>query len=179
MKGSPMDHRPFEDWLLNNQILSADENRQLTAHLQECSACTALAEVNLALKSVKMAAPAAAFAERFQVRLEARKKALRRRNIWGFLLLTMSVFSSLVWIAWPVLKSLVQSPVDRLASWLSTVVSIWASVEALFQGGRVILKVLPGFIPVYVWIVVLLLAGGWSLLWVLSLMKFTRISQGA
>jgi len=27
--------------------------------------------------------------------------------------------------------------------------------------------------------VVLLIAGGWSLLWVFSLMKFTKISQGA
>ena len=174
-----MDHRPFEDWLLNNQTLSAEENRQLNTHLQSCSSCSALAEVNLALKSVKMVTPAAGFADRFQVRLEAQKKALRRRNFWGFLVLTISVLSGLVWIAVPVLKSIIQSPVDLLASWLSTVVSIWASSEALFQGGRVILKVIPGFIPVYVWIVVLLVAGGWSLLWVFSLMKFTRISQGA
>ncbi len=174
-----MDHRPFEDWLLNNQTLSIDEQRQLNTHLQECSSCSALAEVNLALKSVKMAAPAQGFAGRFQMRLEAQKKALRRRNFWGFLLLTCSVFTGLVVTIWPVLKSLAHSPVDMLASWLSTVVSIWASVEALFQGGRVILKVLPGFIPVYVWIVVLLVAGGWSLLWVFSLLKFTKITQGA
>jgi hypothetical protein len=174
-----MDHRPFEDWLLNAQTLSTNEKQQLNAHLQVCSSCSALAEVNLALQTVKMAAPAAGFAERFQVRLEVQKKALRRRNFSGFLLLTLSVLSGLVWIALPVLKSLIQSPVDLLASWLATVVSIWASIEALFQGGRVILKVIPGFIPVYVWIVVLLVAGGWSLLWVFSLMKFTKISQGA
>jgi hypothetical protein len=87
--------------------------------------------------------------------------------------------SGLVSITLPILKSLIQSPVDWLASWLSTFVSIWASVEALFQGGRVILKVLPGFIPIYVWIVVLLFAGGWSLLWVISLKKFVKIPQGA
>ena len=174
-----MDHRPFEDWLLNNQALSAEENRQLNAHLQGCSSCTALAEVNLALKSVKLVAPETGFTERFQVRLEAQKKALRRRNFWGFMVLTLSVLSGLVAITLPVLKSLIQSPVAWLASWLSTVVSIWASVEALFQGGRVILRVLPGFIPIYVWIVVLLVAGGWSLLWVLSLKKFVKIPQGA
>ena len=174
-----MDHRPFEDWLLNAQTLSAEESRQLNIHLQNCSACSALAEVNLALKSAKMAEPAAGFAERFQVRLEAQKKALRRRNFWGFLVLTLSVMTGLGSIILPVLKGLIQSPVAWLASWLSTVVSIWASVEALFQGGRVILKVLPGFIPVYVWIIVLLVAGGWSLLWVVSLKKFVKIPQGA
>ena len=174
-----MDHRPFEDWLLNNQALSTEENRQLNTHLQSCCSCSTLAEVNLALKSVKMIAPAAGFAERFHVRLEAQKKALHRRNFWGFLLLTLSVLSGLTSITLPVLKSLIQSPLYWLAAWLSTVVSIWASLEALFQGGRVILKVIPGFIPIYVWIVVLLVAGGCSLLWVFSLMKFTKISQGA
>jgi len=173
-----MDHRPFEDWLLNAQSLTAEENRQLNTHLQNCSSCTALAEVNLALKSVKMAAPAAGFTDRFQMRLEAQKKALHRRNFWGFLVLTFSVFSGLVWMALPFIKSLIQSPVDLLASWLSTVVSILASTQALFQGGRVILKVLPGFIPVYIWIVALLVVGGWSLLWVLSLKKFIKIPQG-
>jgi len=174
-----MDHRPFEDWLLNNQTLSANEKQQLNVHLQGCSSCSALAEVNLALKSVKMIESATGFSDRFQARLEAQKKALRRRNFWGLLVLTFSVLSGLVWISWPVFKSLIQSPVDWLAACLSTAVSIWASIEALFQGGRVILKVLPGFIPVYVWIVVLLIAGGWSLLWVFSLIKFTKISQGA
>jgi hypothetical protein len=174
-----MDHRPFEDWLLNAQSLSVEENRQLNTHLQSCSSCNALAEVNLALKTAKMAEPAAGFADRFQMRLEAQKKALRRRNFWGFLVLTLSVFSGLVWMVIPVFKNMLQSPVDLLASWLSTVVSIMASTQALFQGGRVILKVLPGFIPFYIWIVVLLVAGGWGLLWVLSLKKFIKIPQGA
>jgi len=173
-----MDHRPFEDWLLDARTLSIDEKRQLNTHLQECSSCNALAEVNLELKSVKMAAPAAGFTERFQLRLEARKKAVQRRNFWGFLLLTFSVLSGLVWMAAPIFKSIIHSPGDMLASWLSTVVSIWASSEALFQGGRVILKVIPGFIPIYIWIVVLLLEGGTSLLWVFSLKKFIKIPQG-
>jgi hypothetical protein len=135
--------------------------------------------VDLALKTVKMAEPTAGFADRFQVRLETRKKALRQRNFWGFFVLTVSVVGLLAWACWPVLKSFFQSPVSLLASWLSSLVSIWASVEALLQGGRVILKVVPGFVPAYIWMIILLVAGGWSLLWVFSLMKFTKIPQGA
>jgi hypothetical protein len=173
-----MDHRPFEDWLLNNQQLTSNEKRQLNAHLQTCSSCTALAEVDLALKTVKMAEPTAGFTDRFQVRLEARKKALRQRNFWGFFVLTVSVVGLLAWFCWPVIKSFIQSPVSLLASWLSSLVSIWASLAALFQGGRVILKVVPGFVPAYIWMVILVVAAGWSLLWVFSLMKFTKIPQG-
>jgi hypothetical protein len=173
-----MDHRPFEDWLLNNQTLSVDEKRQLNAHLQSCCSCSALAEVNLELKSVKMAAPAAGFADRFQVRLEAQKKALRRRNFWGFVLLTLSVSSGLIWIAWPVLRSMIQSPVDLLASWLDSLLSLWATLQAMEHAGAVLFRVVPSFIPAYIWTIVLFAACGWSLLWVFSLIRFTKFPQG-
>ena len=173
-----MDHRPFEGWLLNNQTLAADEKRQLDAHLQGCSSCTALAEVTLALKSVKMAAPAAGFTDRFQVRLAVRRQALRRRNFWGFLLLTLSVLSVLTLIAWPVITRLLQSPVDLLASWLGALLSFWAALNAMAHAGLVLFRIIPGFIPAYVWTVVLFAACGWSLFWVFSLIKFTKFPQG-
>jgi len=173
-----MDHRPFEDWLLEDQTLTIDQKHQLNTHLQTCSSCTALAEVNLALKSVRVAAPAAGFSDRFQIRLAVRKKALRRRNFWGFALLTMSVLGLFVWVAWPVLNDLFQSPVSMLASWISSLVSFWASLQAIFRAGMVLFKVVPGFVPAYIWMVILFAAGGWSLVWVVSLMKFTKYPQG-
>ena len=173
-----MNHRPFEGWLLNTQALSADEKRQLDTHLQICSSCTALAEVNLALKSVKMVAPAAGFTDRFQIRLEARKRALRRRNILGFVLLTMCVLGALLFIAWPVITSLLRSPAGLLTSWLGALVSLWVALEAMAHAGLVLFKIVPGFIPAYIWMFGLFAACGWSLVWVLSLIKFTRFPQG-
>jgi hypothetical protein len=173
-----MDHRPFEDWLLDNQSLTTDQERQLNTHLRTCSSCAALAEVNLALKSVKVAAPAAGFTDRFQVRLAVKKQALRRRNFWGFLLLTVSVLGLLGWVSWPVLKDLIQSPVNLLTSWISSLVSFWASLQAIFRAGIVLFKVVPGFVPAYIWAVILFAAGGWSMVWVVSLMKFTKYRQG-
>ena len=174
-----MDHRPFEDWLLNNKSLSVDEERQLNTHLQSCSSCCALAEVNLALKTVKMAAPAAGFADRFQIRLTAQKKALRRRNFWGFTLLALSVLVGLSWVSWPLLTSLLHSPLNLLVSWLSTLLSLWAALQAMTHAGLVLVKVVPDFIPAYIWTVALFAACGWILLWVFSLIKFTKLSQGA
>lgn len=173
-----MDHRPFEDWLLENKSLTGNEKRQLNAHLQTCHSCTALAEVDLALKSVKTAAPTAGFTDRFQVRLFARKKAIYQRNFWGFFILTLSVLSLLVWIAWPVLKGFIQSPVNLLASWLSSLMSFWVAIQAMVNAGVVLFKVVPSFVPAYIWTIILFAAGGWSLLWVFSLMKFTKIPRG-
>jgi len=173
-----MDHRPFEDWLLDNPPLTTDQKYQLNTHLRTCSSCAALAEVNLALKSVNVAAPAAGFTDRFQVRLAARKQALRRRNFWGFALLTLSVLGVFVWVSLPVIKDLFQTPVNLVASWISSLASFWASLQAIFRAGMVLFKVVPGFVPAYIWAVILFAAGGWSLVWVVSLMKFTKYPQG-
>jgi hypothetical protein len=173
-----MDHRPFEGWLLNNQMLDADEKRQLNAHLQVCTSCNALAEVNLALKTPKTIAPTDGFAERFQLRLVARKKALRRRNILGFVLLTLVVVAILAVISWPFISSLLRSPVNVLTSWLGALLSLWASIDALFHAGWTLFRIVPGFIPVYVWAAILFVACLWSLLWIFSFIKFTKLPQG-
>ncbi len=173
-----MDHRPFEDWLHDNPALSADQKRQLNAHLRTCPSCTALAEVKLALETVSLAAPAAGFTDRFTVRLAARKKSLKRRNFWGFAILASSALGLLGWISWPVLKDLIQSPVNLFSSWLASLASFFTSSQAIIRAGMVLFRVVPGFIPTYIWLVVLFAAGGWSLIWVFSLMKFTKVPQG-
>jgi hypothetical protein len=173
-----MDHRPFEDWLLDNQTLTNDQKRQLNSHLAGCTSCTALAEVNLALKSVRLAEPAAGFTDRFQVKLADRKMAIRRRNFWGFAILSLSVGGLFTWVTWPVLQDLVHSPVNLIGAWVSSLVSFWGSLQAILQAGMVLFKVVPGFVPTYIWAIVLFGAGAWSLVWVASLIKFTKFPQG-
>lgn len=173
-----MDHRPFENWLLENKPLSAEEKRRLTSHLQTCPSCTALAEVDLALKAVRASEPAVGFVTRFQVRLEDRKKALRRRNAWGFFLLSVSVLAVITWLCWPLLGSVFKSPMNLLGSWLASLVTLWATLQAMFQAGSVFFKVVPGFVPDFVVPILLIVAAGWGLLWVFSLIKFTKLTQG-
>jgi len=173
-----MDHRPFEDWLLDNQELTAEQQHQLNSHLRTCASCAAIAEVNLALSSVREAAPLEGFADRFQVRLAARKQAQRRRNTLGFFILVLSTVVALGWLAWPLLKGIYLSPVNVLGSWMASLTSVWVSVQAVMHTGAVLLKVIPGFIPAYVWIGLLVVGGGLGLVWVASLIKFTKVPQG-
>jgi hypothetical protein len=169
-----MDHRPFEDWLLNEEPLTPPQKRALTAHLQSCRSCSALAEVDIAFRSVRQAEPAKEFTNRFQVRLAGHKQALRRRNALGFIILALCVAGLLTWLAWPVLRAVVAAPVDMVASWLSSLVGLWASIQALFHAGSVLFRVAPGFVPGYIWAILLFCLTGWSLVWVFSLMKYTR-----
>ena len=64
-----MNYRPFEDWLLEDQHLTSDQERELQAHLRVCTSCAAIAESNLALHSTRMVSPAEGFVSRFEMRL--------------------------------------------------------------------------------------------------------------
>lgn len=173
-----MNHQPFEEWLFDQESLTNKQKRELQSHLQACSACSALAEVDLTLRSASMALPAAGFVGRFQVRLEARKQVLRRRHFWGFFLLTLAVIGILLWLSWPLLAPVIQSPVNTLASWLSWLIALWTSLQAMGRVSELVFQVLPGFVPPVIWMVIILGAGGWGVLWILSLMRYTKLPQG-
>jgi anti-sigma factor RsiW len=173
-----MNHRPFEDWMLADQTLTPEQKRELQSHLRTCTQCAALAEVNLALHSARVVAPASGFAGRFQVRLAAQRRVQRKRNFWGFLILVISVMAVLLWLAWPVLEVVLDSPVDSLSAWLSYLLSLWFWLQALGQAGLVLLRVIPALVPPYVWALFAFALAGWSLLWVLSIWKFAKIPQG-
>ena len=74
-----MNHRPFEDWLLNDQPLTPTEKRDLDTHIRTCKYCAALAETGLVLRSVRMVSPQPGFTSRFQKCLAAQRIADRRR----------------------------------------------------------------------------------------------------
>jgi hypothetical protein len=173
-----MDHRFFEDWLLSEENLNSQQKRDLVVHLQTCQSCSAIAAVNRALNTVRQAEPAVGFSNRFQVRLAAQRKTVRQRNVIGFCLLILSVIGLFLGITWPVLKAAVESPVDLLGSWLSSLTNLWASLQVLFRAGSVLFRVAPGFVPGYIWAVLLFAFTGWSVAWAISLRKYIRIKQG-
>lgn len=173
-----MDHLPFEDWILNEEQLTTAQKRDLALHLQGCRSCTALGEVNLALRSPRQAEPAPGFSTRFQARLVEHKRSLRQRNALGFSLLAFSVVGIFTGAAWPVLRSAVESPLEVVSSWLSSLVGLWVSIQALFQAGFVLFRVAPGFVPGYIWTVLIFILSGWSMVWIYSLLKYTRVQQG-
>jgi hypothetical protein len=88
-KRSPMNHQPFEDWLLNDQPLTPTEKRDLDAHIQTCRYCAALVETGLELHSVRMVSPMPGFAGRFEKRLAAQRTADLRRRLCGLIALLL------------------------------------------------------------------------------------------
>ena len=101
LKGDPMNHQPFEEWLLNDKHLNPNEKRELDSHLRVCTHCTALTATGLALRSAHAVRPAAGFTMRFQQRLAAQKIAERRRRLWGLIVLILCPHTNSHWVLKP------------------------------------------------------------------------------
>lgn len=169
-----MNHQPFEDWLLNDRQIDPKQKLDLDAHLRVCSYCAALVETGKALRSVKKVSPVAGFSTRFQARLARQRVVERRRRLWGAVLFTLGGLAILMWLAWPYLASFFASPASGITSLVGWGVFLVTTLQALFRAGSVMLGVIPGFLPPFVWMVLVSALAGISLLWSVSIWRFTR-----
>jgi len=173
-----MNHQPFETWLLADQSLNREESRALQAHLQECTHCTALVEVNLALKSAKMAAPAAGFTQRFEARLEAQRVGERRNRIIGIAILIVGGLSLFGWSALPYLQPRVNSPSELLSVGVHFVFGLRDMAQAVGSIGSILWRVVPDFISPLAGALMFTIVGGLGWLWARSLWSFSYVQEG-
>ena len=173
-----MKHQPFEEWLLNETPLTHEQKRELDLHVRSCAYCSALVETGMVLRSVKMVAPADGFTARFQERLVERKLANHRRRIWGAVLFLIGGLSFLIWLAGPSLFAFLSSPQAWIASLVEWGIFLVTTFQAMAQAGEVLLHVIPGFVPPFAWMIIVSAIAGISLLWSVSIWRFTRVPQG-
>jgi hypothetical protein len=173
-----MNHRPFEDWLLDDQPLTPQQKRDLQSHVLNCSSCAAIAESNLALHTTRRLQPAAGFTERFQTRLAVRRREQRWQQIIGTLVLVLGGLGLLYWLAGPLILEAFSSP----AAWLTAAVSyflfILTSIQVMGEVSTIVLRIVPNFIPPAILILVASIGCGLGLLWVNSILRSARTTQG-
>jgi anti-sigma factor RsiW len=173
-----MNHQPFESWLLDHQPLNPKQKLELDAHLRVCNYCAALFETGKALRSVKKVSPAAGFAARFQTRLAQQRAAERRRRLWGAILFAIGGLALLSWLFSPYLVSLFTSPATQITSLVGWGVFVVTTLQAMIRATSVMLGVLPSFLSPFVWMVLVSAVAGISLLWSVSIWRFTRVPRG-
>ena len=173
-----MNHRPFEEWLLDDQPLTPEQKRDLQSHLRTCTACSAIAESNLALHSTHTISPAPGFKDRFQTRLAHHRREQRWRQVIGTLVLVLGGLGLLFWLAGPIIQEALSSP----AEWITTAVGyflfILTSLQVLSVASTILLRVIPTFISPAGLFFVTLMVSGIGLLWIVSIWRVTRIPQG-
>jgi len=173
-----MKHQPFEEWLLNNTPMTPEQKRELDQHVRSCAYCAALVETGMVLRSAKMVSPAEGFTTRFQARLAERKLVDRRRKFWGAIVFLVGGFSFLLWLLMPSIASFVASPATWITGLVQWAVFIITTLNAMFQAGSVMLKIAPGFLSPFMWMILVSAFAGLSLLWSVSIWRFVRKPQG-
>jgi hypothetical protein len=173
-----MNHQPFEEWLLNEKLINPKQKLDLDAHLRACSYCSALAETGKTLRTVKKVSPAAGFSTRFQARLAAQKAAERRRKRWGAVLFTFGGLVMLMWLTGPILASFFSAPATWIAAMIEWGIFLITTVQAVAQAGSVMVRMLPGFLSPFVFMVLVSALAGIGLLWSVSIWRFLRVPRG-
>ena len=173
-----MNHQPFEEWLLNEKLISPRERLDLDAHLRICSYCSALMETGKALRTVKKVSPTAGFSTRFQARLAMQKAAERRRKRWGSILFTFGGLVMLVWLLGPYLASFFAAPATWIAALVEWAIFVITTAQAMAQAGSVLLHMLPGFFTPFAFMVLISAFAGIGLLWSVSIWRFVRVPRG-
>ena len=173
-----MNHQPFEEWLLTEKLISPRQKLELDAHLRICSYCSALAETGKALHMVKKVSPVAGFSARFQARLAAQKAAERRRIRYGAILFTFGGLMMLMWLVGPYLASFFAAPATWIAAVIERLVFIVTTLQAVAQAGSVLLRVLPGLLSPFAFMVLVSALAGFGLLWSVSIWRFVRVPRG-
>lgn len=169
-----MDHKPYEDWLLNDERLTIEQNRDLRVHLRNCPECATLARANLTLRSAPVVAPSAGFTARFQARLADQRQQQRKRSFFGLFFLAIIGVGGILWLLIPYLPFLALSP-ERIASlWISNLIYIGLTLRALSVVGNTFVEVLGSYIPGYAWPMALILLSGLVMIWTFA---FRRIGQ--
>ncbi len=173
-----MNHRPFEDWLLDDQPLDPHEQRELQNHLRGCVACSAIAESNLALHGTHLIGPEPGFTDRFAVRLARRRVEQRWRQTAGTIVLVLAGLAFTLVAAGPSLQEVLSSP----ASWIAAVVGyflfIVTSMRVIGEAGTILMRVVPNVLSPAGWVFVVAAFGGLCLLWGYSIRRLGHTPQG-
>ena len=173
-----MNHRPFEDWLLDDQPLTPHQERDLQAHVRSCAACTALAESNLALHVARRVGPAAGFVDRFQIRLETRRREQRWRQVIGTVVLVLGGLGLVYGLAGPMILQALNSPASWITAGVGYFLFILTSLQVLGEATAILMRVLPGFISPAGWAGMILGTAGLGALWTISISRVARAPQG-
>jgi hypothetical protein len=173
-----MNHRPFEDWLLDDEPLTAAQALELRVHLRSCAQCGSIAESNLALHSTRHLAPSAGFTDRFQARLEEHRRQQRWRQIAGTFVLVFGGLALLYPLLGPAIANALSSPSAWIAGAVGYCIFFLTAFRAVGEVARILLRDLPTFVSPAGWFMMLGVAGGLGGLWMALLRRFAHASQG-
>jgi len=164
-----MNHQPFENWLLSDEPLSAEQSQALTEHLRMCETCsridTSWNDVHDLFQSTPRLAPLPGFTARWQERRAVQLSNRRQRQSWFFFIVTGSIAAALSMVLGLSVLSLVDQPEQLLIYSVYRLTTLMINLVTLGDLLSTTLRSLAGSVPFVVWIGLSGLASLLSVLW--------------
>jgi hypothetical protein len=173
-----MNHQPFEDWLLEDEPRTVQQERELQIHLHSCTTCAAIADSNLALHSRRLVAPAPGFTERFRPRLSAWRREQLRRQALGTIVLVVAGLAFLYALAGPSMQEAIRSPAAWLRDITVYLVALFTFLSVFGQVGGILLRNLPGLVPPAAWFAIFVAGCILGILWIVTMRRLAGAPQG-
>lgn len=171
-----MVHQPFEEWIMEEKKLTAEQTERLQAHLRECSECRELQgsmqRLDEWLARMPMAAPLEGFTLRWQVHLARRRAMQQRRQVRKFFLLLTG--AGLFTLGVMGLRlTLTSSPVELISRFVENSTRVLINLDQLQRFAATIWRSLPPYLWWGLWVV---LASGlclFTVIWFAALWRTT------
>jgi anti-sigma factor RsiW len=172
-----MNHLKYEEWLLSDEPLTAEQKLDLQGHLATCEACSRLAaawnQVEVRLKAAPMLRPQPGFAARWQTHLvEARQKKHRRQNLM-ILLFSVGGAAALLTILAILALPLLRSPLPLLVRTAYQVTHVVSLADTVFDTAgalsRTVLDIFPASLLVGIFTALCALC----VLWIVAVHQLT------
>jgi len=146
-----MNHTPYKDWLLSDDLLSAEQTKALQEHLRTCEVCQQLepawSDVHTLIQKTPLVQPIPGFTDRWQFRLIAHKMQKQRHLAWmlwgvcaGIALILLGIFSTQI-------LEILDSPGSLILVWVSRL----TGVLSLYWAAQNMLGAIVEYIPAITW----------------------------
>lgn len=169
-----MNHYPFEEWLFEEH-LTQEEEKQLRAHLSECSECrelrTSISATDQLFGSIPLAEPTSGFTGRWVDYAHHKEQSIQKGWVWR-LLITFALCAgvSILILQLPVLLSGV-SITQMFTGMVLRIMDNAENIYSFVQSYRFILDVIPFRVPTIVWAAIGLNVVFWITIWSFSFWK--------
>jgi len=176
-----MNHDPYEEWLLTDEVLTEEQQQELNAHLESCEECTQIASawqaVENKLISAAMAAPAPGFTQRWQVHLAEQRHRQHTRLSWTLLLVCAG--GALITFLAIYLSGLQEfpTPITLLSALLHSAAVITSTIQDAQIFIQAFLNTVPLGISILLWIFVSTSLCIWILIWMISIWRIPLLNR--
>jgi hypothetical protein len=178
-----MNHQRYESWLFDEELLP-DQQKELREHLDSCKSCNVLLSagtlVERRMGSEALAMPDRGFGDRFQARLQLRRKKSHQRQI--SVILVGSAIAALA-LSIPLFLqafSTLLSPDEILLDFVSGVYGIYKWIGFLAGTASTLMGGIANVVPLPVWLISASILGSLVVGWLVTVSRlaYATIQEG-